>query len=217
MRAKRALWVWVAWPGLWLSYGCLLVAGSGCETFNRPAKAGVAPVGGRSDQHGDALLADLCGDEKDVSKLRFLKRERPELNALLQEIAATNRVAYETLQRFRKADPAPNLKDTGLPAAEVAARNAISKFKEKAILSSKGKELEVQLLLDQNEALTYGSHLAAVIALAEPDPRRREFLEELAATLGRLQQRVLRMLSSGYTPPQIERPSISSSSAGDKK
>jgi hypothetical protein len=184
-----------------LSFACLLVAGWGCETFNRRAKSGVAPVGGQSDQHGYALLADLCGDEKDVSKLRFLKRERPELKALLQEIAATNRIAYETLQKFAKAEPALDLKDLGLPAAEVAARKAISTFKEKAILSSKEKELEVQLLLDQNEALTYGSHLAGVIAQTEPDPHRREFLGQLAATLGRLQQRVLRMLSSGYSAP----------------
>jgi hypothetical protein len=201
MRAKRALSVWTAWCGLCLSLGCLLVAGSGCETSDRVAKAEIKPAAGQSDNHGYALLADLCGDEKDVSKVRFLKREGPELKALLQEIAETNRVAYEMLQRFAKADPALNLQDKGLAAAEVAARKAISKFKEKAILSSKGKELEVQLLLDQNEALTYGSHLAGVIAQTEPDPHRREFLEQLAATLGRLQQRVLGTLSAGYTPP----------------
>jgi hypothetical protein len=194
----------MAWPGLCLWLGFLLVAGSGCETSDRAGKAETVAgksVAGPTDNHGYALLADLCGDEKDVSKLRFFKRERPELKALLQEIAATNRVAYEALQKFAKAEPALNLKDLGLPVAEVAARKAISKSKEKAILSSKGKDLEVQLLLDQNEALTYGSHLAGVIALAEPDPQRREFLQQLAATLGRLQERVLGMLSSGYTPP----------------
>ena len=201
MRAKRALWVWTAWPPLCLSLGCLLLAGAVCEASERPGKAEIRPVAGQFDHHGYALLADLCGDEKDVSKLRFLKRERPELKALLQEIAATNRIAHETLQRFAKADPALDLKDIGLPAAEVAARKAISKFKEKAILSSKGKELEVQLLLDQSEALTYGAHLAGVIAMAEPDAQRREFLEQLAVTLGKLQQRILRTLSSGYTPP----------------
>ena len=192
--------VW-AWLGVCLSLVCLLVAGSGCETSGRPGKTGNRPVAGQSQNHGYALLADLCGDEKDVSKLRFLKRERPELKTLLQEIAATNRIAYEALQKFAKGDPALNLKDKGLPATEVAAREAISNFKEKAILSSKGKELELELLLDQSEALTYGSHLAGVIAAAEPDPQRRQFLQQLSGNFGTLQQKVLSMLSSGYTPP----------------
>ncbi len=193
--------VWTAWLGVCLSLGCLLLAGSGCETSGGQRKAEIRPVAGHADNHAYALLADLCGDEKDVSKLRFLKRERPELKGLLQEIAATNRIAYEALQKFAKGDPALNLKDKGLPATEVAARAAISKFKEKAILSSKGKELELELLLDQSEALTYGSHLASVIAAAEPDPQRRQFLQRLAINFGILQQKVLSMLSSGYTPP----------------
>ncbi len=200
MRFTRALRLWPAWPGLWLFLGCLLLAGAGCQTSNL-GKSEVRSATGRSDNHGYALLADLCGDEKDVSKLRFFKREQPELKALLQEIAATNRVAYEALQKFARAEPVLNLKDNGLPDEEVAARKAISKFKESAILSSKGKDLEIQLLLDQNEALTYGSHLARVIAQAEQDPHRREFLEQLASNLGTLQQRVLRMLSAGYVSP----------------
>jgi len=191
----------VAWLCLCLSFGCLLVVGSGCETSDRPRRADNKPLVVQSDSYGYALLADLCGDEKDVSKLRFFKSERAELKALLQEIASTNRVAYEALQRFAKANPAINLKDMGLPASEVGTRKTISKSKESAILSSKGKELEVQLLLDQNEALTYGSHLARVIAQTESDPQRRAFLEQLSAALGALRERVLKMLSSGYSPP----------------
>ena len=182
-----------------LLVGCLLAGVLGCATSNRTSKATTNPGAGLADDHGYALLADLLGDEKNVSKLRFIKHERPELKALLQEIAGTNRIAYKTIQEFAKAGV--NLNDLGLPTAEVAARKAISKFKEKAILSSKGKDLEVQLLLDQNEALTYGSHLAGVIALTESDPQRRQFLEQLAVNLGKLQQRVLIMLSSSYTVP----------------
>ena len=173
----------------------------GCQTSDPARRAEIKTVAGRSESYGYALLADLVGDERDVSRLRLIKRERSELKGLLQDIAGTNRVAYETLQRFAKADAALNLKDQGLPAAEVAARKAISKYKEKAILASKGKELELQVLLAQNEALTYGSHLAGVIALTEPDRQRRQFLEELAANLGKLQQRVVAMLSSCYRPP----------------
>jgi hypothetical protein len=195
MQQVRARFLKKPRPILYLLFGFLLV-GSGCQSSAASQNAGPRPVTGQVDNHGYALLADLCGDEKDVSKLRFLKRERPELKALLQEIAATNRIAHETLQRFAKADPALNLKDTGLPSTEVAARQAISKFKEHALLSSKGRDLELQLLLDQNEALTYGSHLAQVIAHTESEPRRREFLEQLAAALGRLQKKVLQTLSS---------------------
>lgn len=199
MQSKWAQWAWADWYGLCLLFGFVLLAGSGCETSNRPRTAENRSVAVQSASYGYALLADLCGDEKDLSKLRFFKSERAELKALLQEIASTNRVAYEALQKFAKADPALNLKDMGLPATESAARKGISKFKESAILSSKGKDLEVQLLLDQNEALTYGSHLAHVVAREEPDPQRRAFLEQLAGNLGVLQQRVLRMLSSGYS------------------
>jgi hypothetical protein len=200
MQSKRARWAWTVWFGLCLAFGILLLAGSGCETSVDLKKSEVEQIPNPSDNHGYALLADLCGNEKDVSKLRLLKRERPELNTLLREIAATNRVAYEALQKFAKSDRALNLKELGLAAEEVAARKAISDFKQNAILSSKGKELELQLLLDQNEALTYGSQLARVIAQAESDSQRRAFLEQLAASLARLQERVLRMLSSAYMP-----------------
>ena len=198
MQSKRFSRMCTAWPRLYLLVGSLLVSGLGCETSNRLGEGQVSTAAGQSDNHGYALLAELCGDEKDVSKLRLLKRERPELKALLQEIASTNRVALEALQRFAKADPSLDLKDRGLPIAEVATRKAISKTKQKAILGSKGKDLELQLLLDQNEAITYGSHLAGVVALSESNPQRRQFLDQLARALGVLQQRVLEMLASGY-------------------
>src|SRR4051794_7082142 len=121
-------------PALCSLVGFLLVAVSGGGTFSRPQPAETKPLAREADPHGYALLANLAGDEKDVSKLRFIKRERLELKTLTQEIAATNRLAHEALEKFAKGDPALNLKDEGLPAAEVAARKAISKSKEKAIL-----------------------------------------------------------------------------------
>jgi hypothetical protein len=187
---------------LFLFLAFLLAGASGCATSSHSSRVETNPDAAFANHYGYALLADLVGDEKDLSKLRFIKHERPELKALLQEIAGTNRVAYERLQKFAKTGPALNLKDQGLPTAEIAARKAISKSKEKAILSSKGKELEIQVLLDQEEALTYGSHLAGVIAPTESDLQRRQFLEQLAADLGKLQQRVLTMLSSNYSLPR---------------
>src|SRR5215813_12149544 len=99
MQSKRMLSKWRPSLATYFLLGCLLVADSGCETSDGRGKAQIKPTAGQSSNHGYALLAALCGDEKDVAKIRFLKRERPELKTLLQEIAETNRVAYQALQR----------------------------------------------------------------------------------------------------------------------
>ena len=92
-------------PALCLLFGFLLVAVSGCETSSRPQPAETKPLAGRADHHGYALLANLAGDEKDVSKLRFIKRERLELKTLTQEIAATNRrlESFDSLSSARSS------------------------------------------------------------------------------------------------------------------
>jgi hypothetical protein len=154
-----------------------------------------------TDGHGYALLYDLLGDEKDAAKLRFIKRERPELKELVNEISARCREAHQRLEAFGKADRSLNLKNLGLPADEVAARKAISRFKEKALLTEKGKDFEVQLLLSQNEALTYGAHLAKISITCESRPDRVEFLRQLSSDLLRLQQKLFEIVLANYAWP----------------
>jgi len=67
------------------------------------------------------------------------------------------------------------------------------------LLAANGKEFELQLLLNQNEALTYGSHLAEVVARGEESSTRAEFLRKLSGDLGKQRQRVVAMLLEGYT------------------
>ena len=43
------------------------------------------------------------------------------------------------------------------------------------LLASSGIELELQLLLTQNEALTYAAHLADTLSRSERDPERLAF------------------------------------------
>ena len=69
------------------------------------------------------------------------------------------------------------------------------------MLTDKGKDFEVHLLLTQNEALTYGSHLAAVIAAHEAEASRATVLRELSHSLAQLQQRVMAMLLANYSWP----------------
>ena len=193
MRGRRmAFWRWV---------GILTVAFvmNGCVSANDSASQ--RPAGKVADGHGYALLYDLMGDEKDVAKLRFIKHERPELKQLVKEISARCGEAHKQLEAFGKADSSLNLKDLGLPADEVAARKAISKYKEKALLTEKGKDFEVQLLLSQNEALTYGAHLAEILVPVESVPERAQYLSKLSFDLLQLQQKILGMVLANYRWP----------------
>ena len=132
-------------PRLAMPHSILLIAVflTGCAAFRpSPKTQGQAQPG--EAEHGYALLFDLMGDEKDVAKLRFIKHERPELKELVKEISRTCAEAHKQLQAFGKADPGLNLKSLGLPAAEVETRKAIGKTKEKALLTDKNKEFEIQ-------------------------------------------------------------------------
>jgi hypothetical protein len=154
--------------------------------------------------YGYALLFDLMGDQKNVSKLLIIKRERPEFGSLIKEIADRSAAAHKQLERFEKAERSLNLKGRGLPAAEVRTRESISKARGKELITDKGKYFEVHLLLAQNEALTYGAHLAAVTATMEDNLERIRFLQQLSSDLTQLQQRVVAMLMANYSwsPPR---------------
>jgi hypothetical protein len=157
------------------------------------------PSIGPSGNHGYALLFDLLGDEKNVSKLLIIKRERSELKEVIKTISHTAGEAHKQLEKFGKADAKLNLKDKGLPAAETATRESIGKAKAKELLTDKGKDFELKLLLSQNEALSYGEHLALTAAAKETNPQRLQFLQNLARDLGQLRQRVVGILGAHYT------------------
>jgi hypothetical protein len=174
---------------------------SGCQALERNKAAGVESPGqpNAARQQGYRLLFDLVGDERNVSKLLLIKHERPELGALIKEISATCAAAYKQIEAFAKADRSLDLRSEVLPAAERQTRDLISKDRGKELLHAKGKNLEVGLLLTQNEALTYGSHLAAVLSQSEAEPARKEFLSRLASNLGQLQAKVMAMLLAHYS------------------
>jgi len=154
-------------------------------------------------QNGYALLFDLLGDEKDVSMLRFIKREQPELKTLMIDISRVSGEAYKRLEDFGKADSKLNLKNEGLPLAELAARKSISTMKTRLLLHNKDAQFELQLLLSQNEALVYGANLAQVTAASETDSQRAIYLRETADRLLQLDNRVLQMLLNRYENPRV--------------
>lgn len=118
---------------------------------------------------------------------------------MIKAISETAARGHRDLENFAKTDRSVNLRKQGLPAAESATRAAIARVKGKDLLTEGGKEFELQLLLSQNEALTYGMHLAETVAKAESNPERAKYLRQLAGNLGQLQHKVVAMLLANYT------------------
>jgi hypothetical protein len=167
----------------------------GCASASEPAaQTPVTPA----SRHGYALLFVLMGQEKDLSKLLIIKREREDFSELIGDIARTCGDAHERLEQLAQADPTLDLEDTGLPRAETETRDAIEKTRTKQLLTESGKEFEMQLLLAQNEALTYALHLSEVLARAEPDAARLELVRFLWKDLQGLQERLWSLLRSRY-------------------
>jgi hypothetical protein len=175
----------------------LSVVLAGCVTKEQVP----APGGSTVRENSYALLFDLMGDEKNVSKLLIIKRERAELRELIRKISRRADAAHEQIEKFGKTNPRINLEDLGLPLAEVETRKSISKAKASELLTDKGGEFELRLLLTQSEALTYGTHLAIVAARHEPDPVRAQFLNELSADLSGLHDEVIALMLASYSWP----------------
>ena len=170
----------------------LVAATLGCASSRGPTsgtRQAHSPAG-----HGYALLYEILGQERQVKKLLLIKAERDALELVIEAIAGTCDTAYARLEALARADPRLDLADTGLPLEEVRTRQAIAATRREQLLAASGGELELQLLLSQNEALTYMAHLADTLSRSEPDPARLAFVRELWKDVTRLQENVLALV-----------------------
>ncbi|HEX4342333.1 MAG TPA: hypothetical protein VH255_03025 [Verrucomicrobiae bacterium] len=170
---------------------------TGCTTIK------VQQVGSSSTKptvadNGYALLYDLMGNEKDVSKLSIIKHEHEDFHTLISDISKRCGEAYDQMTALGKADASLKLTNTGLPLAETLTRKHEGSARGKQLLLTRGKNLELQLILTQNEALTYATHLSAVLAENDTNTQRVQFAKQLNADITVLESRVNGMLSTNY-------------------
>ncbi len=151
----------------------------GCQSAQRATDS--APRSIRSNCY--SLLHQLLDEEKDVSKLHFLKHEEPDVKTLLDNIAKVSAAGAKELEEFARQDAAITLEDFRLPGGETRTRDAIASTKTWELLSESGDEFELALLLSQAEALTYGWHLAKVAANHESNPAQARRLEAIQEQL----------------------------------
>jgi hypothetical protein len=175
-----------------LSVACVL---TGCQTPKaRPPSPSSAAQATRNNCY--SLLHQLLDEQKDVSMLRFIKREHSDVKYLVKKIAANSGTGARLLEEFARDDPSISLDDIWLPPGELATRDAIASTKEKELLSQTGDEFELTLLLTQTEALSYAWHLAQVTGENEPQPDRARALAGVSEDMQNLYHETFVLLLS---------------------
>jgi len=173
-----------------LSVACVL---TGCQSPKARSPSG-SSASTRNNCY--SLLHQLLEEQKDVSILRFIKREHSDVKKLIKKIAANSAVGAKLLEEFARHDPSIRLDDIRLPPGEAATRDAIASTKQKELLSQTGDEFELTLLLTQTEALSYAWHLAKVTGENEPQPDRARALAGVSEDMQNLYHEVFVLLLS---------------------
>jgi hypothetical protein len=175
-----------------LAFACVL---SDCQSPKaRAPSEGSAAQSTRNNCY--SLLHQLLCDQKDVSLLRFIKREHDDVKSLVKKIATNSATGAKLLEEFARHDPSINLDDIQLPPGEAATREAIASTKKKELLGQTGDEFELTLLLTQTEALSYAWHLAKVAGENESQPDRASALAGVSKDMENLYHEVFAMLLS---------------------
>ena len=141
-----------------------------------------------------SLLHQLLDDEKNVSLLRFIKREEDDVKKLVKQIANDAAAGAKLLEELARHDPSIRLDDFRLPPGEAATRAAIAVTKKHELLSQSGDAFELSLLLTQAQALSYAWHLAKVAGENEPQPDRARVLAGLSADMEKRYHEVVGLL-----------------------
>ena len=147
---------------------------------------------------GYALLYELLSKEKQASMLSIIKKESPELKSLLERISQTSKSTAKELDTLATLEPPLNLKVQNLPRLELATRESIDKQTSKELLRSKGVDLEFNMVSSQLSGMNYAAHLARSLAVAETNPRRKEFLHRTDRKFSELHAQVYKMMFARY-------------------
>ncbi len=200
-------------PKIILSLLAVMLLAAGVLTGCQSPKAR-APIDGDAAQatrnNGYSLLHQLLDEQKDVSILRFIKREHTDVKNLVKKIAVNSATGAQLLEEFAKNDPSISLDDIWLPPGELATREAIASTKKKELLGQTGDEFELTLLLTQTAALSYAWHLAQVTGENEPQPDHARALAGISTDMQNLYQEVFTLLlsktKSSATNPIVTHP-----------
>ncbi len=142
---------------------------------------------------GYALLYALVSKQAGVDKSLVVGTMGDPTKSLVKQIAQVSGEAVQQLKQWSQAD-GWDLKQTGLPAVERAARESEESRTTRDLLFA-GKKFELRLLISQSSATSYGWHLARELAKMEGDETRKAWLDGFAERYEDLHKRVEQCLS----------------------
>jgi hypothetical protein len=186
-----AKFVWPRFAAM-LLFACVLAGCQGPKAGSSSRSSATPST--RNNCYG--LLHQLLDEQKDVSLLRFIKREQVDVKNLVKKIAAASAAGSKLLEELARHDPSINLEDIRLPPGEAATREAIAATRKKELLGQSGKVFELSLLLTQAEALSYASHLAKIAGESESQPDRARALAGVSKDMENLYHEVFLLLLS---------------------
>lgn len=141
------------------------------------------------------VLYELASKQKDLDKISIIKTISSDINSLLKDISKTSEKLAKTLDAWAEQKKIQhNL--SPLPTFEKQIRKEIEFTTTKKILSSSENSLEKLLLLKQNEALSYQSHLCQWISKNEKNNQRQEALQDFEKRFEKLNRRAFDLLSA---------------------
>ena len=143
---------------------------------------------------GFTLLHDLLASEAQVDGILLLKSASPETEQLLKEIAAASVEMRDALNDMSRQDPALTREASGLPMIEAIARDGIESDTTLALLGSGGEDFEFLILLSQEKAMSYGTHLARSLGASDVMPDRAGQFNMMASRMDGFHQRIMDLL-----------------------
>ena len=142
---------------------------------------------------GYSLLDQILADEARVGGILLLRSASEPTEQLVRQIAEAAQTARAELAAFADQTPWLRFDRPGLPAVEIAVREAITRQLRHQLLFE--GRFERNLLLTQVDATRYVAALARALREQEDDDERRVFLKALAGAWDQWHARALERLA----------------------
>lgn len=173
----------------------LTIFGSSCATSQDSLKPTI-----KDTANGYALLWDVSHKQTNLDKILLIKNGTKEVEALLAEITKSYRNFEQSwiAHGFPDKQNLPPLAKI-LPDTELAARQSLEKEITGTILTSSGPRFNLAILMSQEKALGYTSHLIQSLIEMETLADRKKNLQQQHRVIEKLRGKTTQLLLNAGT------------------